>query len=119
VCSNGEVQENTDNNRCSRWFHINHCDKDDTCTVTNDGYQTRCDLDVYAKTHFLKDAGITSAGEICSPDYLPGVPLNSHSTGIKVNAWELCPWCCNYCNETEAISTRTFFKMFQMLTGLY
>ena len=70
--------------------------------------QTRCDLDDYAKHHFLKDHNIYSAGQICTISNTKITPLNSHSTGIKVHAYEQCPWCCNYCNESEAIRMKTF-----------
>ena len=107
MCPNGNYQINTDENLCSRWFEVNVC-SDSTCdTITGTSTQTRCDLDHYAANHFLKDAGITSSGQICNPSYSPGVPVNSHSTNIYVDAWKLCPYCCNYCNATDILQTTT------------
>ena len=97
VCPNGEYQENFDYAVCSTWFDINKCD-DSTCDTTASGTQTRCNLNTEAQTV------LTSSGQICEEGYSPGAPFRLHQTNTYLDAWQICPWCCNWCNETATIS---------------
>ena len=82
---------------CSTWFDINECD-DSTCDTTSEGYQTRCNLKTEAQ-----DVGLVSSGTICSESYSPGAPYRLHQTNTYVDAWKVCPWCCNWCNASATI----------------
>ena len=99
VCPNGQYQTNFDYSICSTWFDINKCD-DSTCDTTTSGTQTRCNLNSEAKSV------ITSSGTICEEGYSPGAPYRLHQTQVYLDAWELCPWCCNWCNETDIGMTK-------------
>ena len=121
VCPNGHRQEQ-ENILCARWFEIEpdhynlsawiHDCNHKTCDKTADGVQTRCALDDYARNNFLKKAGITSSGQICTPGYFPGTPLNSHSASSYIDAWWICPHCCNYCDTMETKGIKLFKKIF-------
>ena len=114
---NGLYQEQ-ENWKCAAIFEIapsqynlsawNHVCNDKTCDKTADGVQTRCSLDTYAKNNFLKKAGITSSGQICTPGYSAGTPHNSHAQQTKIDAWWRCPHCCNYCDTTVAKGIKLF-----------
>ena len=93
VCANGQYQTDLSHDICSTWFDLNKCD-DSTCDKTGSGYQTRCNLNNDAKLV------ITSSGTICDENYDPGAPYRLHQTSTFVDAWKICHWCCNYCNET-------------------
>ena len=93
VCPNGQYQHNFNYAVCVTWFDINKCD-DSTCDTTASGTQTRCNLNAGAKTV------LTSSGQICEESDTPNAPFRLHQTKTYLHAWKLCPWCCNYCNES-------------------
>ena len=78
---------------CSTWFDINKCD-DSTCDTTISGAQTRCNLNSDAKKV------LNSSGQICEEGYSPGAPYGLDDDDFHVNAYTICPWCCNWCNTT-------------------
>ena len=94
VCPNGQYQENLDYDMCSTWFDINKCD-DSTCDTTASGAQTRCNLNSDAKKV------LNSSGQICEEGYSPGAPYGLDDDDFHVNAYTICPWCCNWCNTTD------------------
>ena len=94
MCPNGQYQENLDYAMCSTWFDINKCD-DSTCDTTASGLQTRCNLNTEAA------ALLNSSGTICEEGYSPGAPYGLDATDFYLNAYTICPWCCNWCNLTN------------------
>ena len=94
MCPNGQYQENVDYDMCSTWFDINKCD-DSTCDTTASGVQTRCNLNTEAA------ALLNSSGTICEEGYSPGAPYGLDDTDFYLNAYTICPWCCNWCNLTD------------------
>ena len=90
-CPNGKHQEIMDRDLCSTWFQIGQC-VDNTCDANVDGTQTRCSLTTNSAKY------IDSSSAICSED--SKAPYPAHSTTTKLDAYKICSWCCNYCNQT-------------------